>query len=1523
MTASRRAGDLAGPGVRAVVVGTGAHTGASGLAALPSVETTVRDLARALHEVCGMDPAQIELILDPADDGQVIEAVERAAAGARGPVLFVFVGHGLLGPQDQLYLATSASAAGSVARSASYRVIRDTLSDSGTRAVVVLDCCFSGLAETASTGSARDPYAGARPDGSFLLTSASLYEVAFAPPDEPHTLFTGKLLRLLREGDPSAPAWLTLDGAYAHLDRVFQDGPARPHRQSEGRVGETVIAANPAYPSPAASLPAPVHPADGTTCPYPGMEAFRAEDHRRFFGREPLVEDLLDEVSGAGRPAEGGGPPPLVLVGASGVGKSSILRAGLLAGLERRYEADPSTAWPPLLLPAPGPHPLLALADLWSRASGRPRAAIEQELAAGHLPDDGTCRVLVVDQFEEVFTRCRDAAERDRFLRALCPDAATGPHGQAGAPRVVLGLRADHYGSCLEHPALRPALRTLHNVWPMDEAGLRAAITRPAHDAGLRLEAGLVDVLLQDTREGGGHDHGSALPFLAHALRETWVRRRGATLTLAGYAATGGIWQSVARTAEAIHQELDAPGRTALRELLLGMVTLTGGGEEAVRRRIALDELLADRTEAQRDTALAVRDRLAGARLVTMDRDTAQISHEALLRAWPRLRNWIEEDRAALVTRQQLTDAAHAWDLAGRSPEYCYRGARLAAASEWYAGQSHNRLVGPREREFLAASEQLASEERDRERAQLAAEQRRTHRLRLLLGATGALLCLALIAAGLALQQRAHARANGEQAQDRQLQAAARADVATDPRAALLLAVAAHREHPTPQSRATLMDVLARTQYEGSLSTFGWVDSLSYSDNGRTLAVGQFDGAVSLWDTSKGGDPSRLAEVVAHTKSFFGNPAVWIGDGSSLLLTGADSDRSLGRFSLADRSRPRPGGRHALPMRGLLEESAFSPDGRMLVTSTVGETVLWSLAPGDGTPRLRARLPQRRSNVQAAAFGPGADLLVLGWQDGTVDLWHTSDPGHPRRLGALQGTGDAVRALCLGRDGTVLAVATEDSQVRLWDVTRATGDRPTAVTAGPAAVISGHAGPVRALALSRDGRRLALGSTDQTATVWDVSRIRPVRTAVLSGHAAPVTAVTFTPDGSTLVTGDPSGSVRFWSLTDRLTPVIAGRPLTLAAPDYYRYFETAVPYALAADGSTLALATKKHELSLVALTGARAGRRTGTVRTDPPGSFSYEGIWLSPDRSRLAAEGPRGTLTVWNVRDPARPAVESRLRAGPADASLPLEVAFRGAVMAVGSQGAATLWDLSQKGRPRRAGTVKMATDIATPVVLPAPRGSVLAVDRFLYDVTVPGHPKRLAELPAPDGGDLASAQPRTFSSDGRLLVVGRYGADGGLLYDVSAPERPVYLGALPQSNREGPYVFGGDDTFVIGPGSGTQLLYWDVREPGDAHIVASATLAKAPGALGLSPDGTKLTTYNLPGESIVWNISRLAATLRDPVARACRLAAGNPTIKEWRTIAPGVPFRKVCPALAPAPSPPPPGSAPYFPSLPTPLPAG
>ncbi|WP_322769124.1 caspase, EACC1-associated type [Frankia sp. Cr1] len=1504
MTAPRRPplGDLAGMGARAVLVGTSRHTDASGLPDLPSVATTVEDLRRALEEVCGMEPAHIRTIIDPADEGAVLDAVEEIAAQATGVVLFYFAGHGLLGPGDRLYLATHASLAGDrIARSASYQTIRDILADLPASTVVMLDCCFSGLADATGRGRQRDPYASARPRGSYLLTSASHYAVSYAPPGERHTLFTGELLRLLHEGDPAGPVRLTLDHVYGYLDRRLQAAAARPHRQSDGRAGELVLASNPAYQPVAEPDDTSLRPPDNSACPYPGMEPFQAEDHERFFGREDVVQRLLGEVTGSDT-----GHRPVMLVGSSGVGKSSILRAGLLAGLDRRHDADRTSPWPAVLLAAPGAQPLQALAERLTAATGKPLDEVERQLLAGRLPSiaerSGGCAVLVVDQFEEVFTRCPDEDQRARFIHVLCAGSDTGPD----RTRVVLGLRADHYGNCLAYPELVRALRDGQvTVPPLDDAGLRAAIERPAQAGGLVLQPGLTDLLLRDLREGGSSSLGTALPFLAHALRATWTRRSGRTLTFAGYQATGGIWRSVTRTAEEIHDTLSEPGRLALRDLLLHMVHLSDSdsGGEAVRRRVDLREITHGRSNVERQIITLVCDRLAQARLLTVDDGGAQLSHEALLRAWPRLRRWLDEDRAGLVIRQQLADATDAWQRAGRDPAFCHRGVRLAAAREWAADARHERLLRMADREFLDASIRA-------EQAEQARERRRVRRLRQILAGLAFALCLTVLAAAVAFQQRSSAQRNLRAATVRQLQAAAISATGTEPRSALLLAVEAFRRDPSQTSRAALLDVLAGTQFSGAIENLpNVVGTVTYSGDGRILVIGTGDGTAQVWDVSQPDHRRKLTDVVAHEQPVFtqGVMASWLDDGGHLLyLLGQDG--VMGMFDLADPAHPVGLGTvHGIAgngqAAGVIQAAAFSPDGHTLVASDLGVLSLWAVGTRPSDVTRLVQLPRHDTGpLNAAVFSPDGRLLALGWQDGTTELWNTTDRSHPLRQAVLTPAGltpagrPAVLSAAFSTDGRTLATGADDAQARLWDLTDPAHPRQSAG-------LSGHGGAVRAVAFSPDGRSLATGSTDRTIALWDVaSPATSVRTATFTGHQNLIKAVSFAPDGATLATGGNDDTVLFWSLADRLTPTrsaqpIVGTTLFLQSPYTPLRFSTLDP-----TGTLLAAWGAGGRPVLMYLTGPSAGRDAGTV--DVP---DRPQVVFAPDGRALATAARDGTVTVWDVSDPASPVSTAQFRISDgAGAVAYMAVSPDNTLLAVSSAaGPTTIWDISDRRHPVQASSLT-AYGTASCAVTFRPRGRILLCGDYLYDLADLRGPKPLGTLVDPDRPHLHVSGTARFSPDGNTLVAAflkdTYVFD---VSDVSATAAPRFRVKISSGAPIPAIAFSPDGRILATVGGGDEVVLWDMTFTSAPHRVTAVTLQAYPRGVAFSETGDTLTTYDEYGNVVRWNIAPLRAAVTDPVARACRLAGANPTQTEWSVMAPGVTFDRVCPTLPEAPSPP------------------
>ena len=407
-------------------------------------------------------------------------------------------------------------------------------------------------------------------------------------------------------------------------------------------------------------------------CPFKGLASFEPVDADYFFGRERLVAELVARLVGAGF---------LGIVGPSGSGKSSVLRAGLLPALAGGVLPG-SAGWRRLLL-RPGERPLDELRRVLVSGAKDPLAE-----ALDALPANGRL-LLAVDQLEELFTACRSEADRAAFTAVLAR-AAADPDGRAV---VVVALRADFYGRFAAHPAFAELLGANHVlVGPMQASELRRAVELPAARVGLRVEPELADALVDDVEGEPG-----ALPLLSTALLELWQKRQDNTLTLAAYRESGGVHGAVARLAEGTYDRIPDERKPLVRALMLRLVG-EGESDAPVRRRASLAEL-----DLERDRWMAeVLAALADSRLVTVGEGSVEVAHEALLREWPRLREWIEEDAEGRRLRRHITQAATEWDAAGRDQGELFRGARLAAALDWTA--DHALDVNELEREFVTES---------------------------------------------------------------------------------------------------------------------------------------------------------------------------------------------------------------------------------------------------------------------------------------------------------------------------------------------------------------------------------------------------------------------------------------------------------------------------------------------------------------------------------------------------------------------------------------------------------------------------------------------------------------------------------------------------------------------------------------------------------------------------------------------------------------------------------------------------
>ncbi|MER6763346.1 MULTISPECIES: nSTAND1 domain-containing NTPase [Amycolatopsis] len=1163
----------------------------------------------------------------------------------------------------------------------------------------------------------------------------------------------------------------------------------------------------------------------GERAPYLGLAAFQAAQADRFFGRDRVVEELADLA--ARRRFTG-------VFGASGSGKSSVLRAGLAARAGRGGS--------PVVVLTPGACPVEEFAVALAGPTGRSAPALRAELAAdpaharllirqamADRPSDVDL-LLVVDQFEEVFTLCRAEDEREWLIDALVA-AASGPTSRA---RVVIGVRADFYGHCARYPALVDALRGAQVlVGPMTPEDLRETITRPAAAAGCMVEAALVSRLVADAV-----GRPSVLPLVSHALLETWRRRSGATLTVAGYEAAGGIEHAVARTAETVYTALTERQREIARRLFVRLTAL-GEGTEDTKRRVDLAEVDTGEDDA------AVLEVLAAARLLTIDRETVEITHEALIRNWPRLSDWLAEDRDGLRVHRELTEAAKAWESVDRDPGALHRGTRLTLADDW--ARDHGGALNPAEREFLAAS--LAARAREQ-----AAVRRRTRRLQQFAGLLAVLLLLAAGAIVVAVRAENTATERRDTALARKAVGDAAAIRATNPALSVQLSLAAYRLAPMPETRDGLLSTLA-TPYAARITAHtDRVYSASYSEDGRLLATASADRTVRLWDVANPFQPRQLGTIGDNTGAARFRP------GGRVLAT-AGADRTVRLWDLADPARPR----RLTVLTGHTSNVtavSFSRDGRLLATG--GETVrLWDLT-NLRAPREVGAVPVSAGSVRSAELSPDGSLLALTGPDHGTALWNVRDPAQPRRMSTVDGQSRSA----FSPDGRLLATADDrDYSPNLWEVSDP--ERPRRVS-----VLAGHTAAVTTLRFSPDGKLLATAGDDNTVLLWDVTDpARAPRIAALAGHTNTVYALAFSPDGSTLASG---GGDRTLRLTD------------LAALPLADHADTVVSAAFSADGRMIATAGMDRTVRLLDAADPLRPRPLATIR-QPDAMFTAE--FSRDGRSLITASRDR-TARLWDLADPARPRELSVLTGHTAAVSRAV-LSPDGRLAATASwDGTVRLWDLADRSRPRLLGVAAGHSGGADAVAF-SPDGRLLGTGAEdgvlrLWDVADPGHPR----LVSAGTGHADSIGRLAFSPDGRHLATGS-NDHTVRLWDFSDPRSPRTT-AVVGGHSDAVYgvAFSPDGRRLVTGGQDRTVRLWDVGDPGKP-VDQGVLSGHSDGVTGaaFSPDGRFVLTASSDHTVRLWETSPERAA-----ARACALGYPRISRAEWDASFPELDYRPPCP---------------------------
>ncbi|MFJ3695273.1 WD40 repeat domain-containing protein [Streptomyces sp. NPDC090052] len=1216
-------------------------------------------------------------------------------------------------------------------------------------------------------------------------------------------------------------------------------------------------------------------------CPYPGLAAFRPEQAAWFFGRDGLVATLTGRLADNLYVHK-----PLVVVAPSGAGKSSLLQAGVLPAIKGgALPPAGSQRWPRIVF-TPGSQPLNSLISQVaplvgmspSEAAGRGesgdrgrdaclaglRQALQDEFTAV-----GSRIVVVVDQIEELFTECDDEDQRRAFLDELAWLTDPGA-GQDPAGLVLLGLRADFYARCAEHPWLRTALQDSQVfIGPMSQDELRAAIVNPATAADLEVEPGLVDALLREVigspagsayGTGTGDYEAGRLPLLAHALRATWQQRHGWLLTLDGYRTTGGIEHAVATTAEQAFARLGQAGREAAGSLFLRMVKL-GVGAEDTRRQVQRAGLI--HSEADPEVAQSVIDEFTGARLLTQERDTVAITHEAMLHAWPRLRDWIEKDRAGNLIRQDLEDAAGDWNRAGREPSLLYRGNRLGAAVDW--ASLHPLHVSATTEAFLGSARRL---------------ERRVRTLRR--SAVAGIVALALVATGtavIAIRQEAHLRAAATAALNDQIIAEARQTAPTDPALSAQLTLEAYRVAPNQDNASRLVN-LENVPVASRLSVSGLpLGSIAFSPAGHLLATGSGAGTVQLWDLT---DPTRPAAVgppltgrATSIKSVKVSP-----DGHTLAAGSTNGTVSL--WNITDPRHPKSLS-PALALAGnLVNTVAFSPDSRTLAvggtdrSNQAGRVGLWSLSNPDHPTSLGSLPAQSHGSVLTLAFSPDGRTLADGRDDHSVRLWNLGDPARTalpsRPHHVLTAAADA---LAFSPDGHTLATGgVDDGGIRLWDMSAAHTSGPKST--GKPLVDR----PVGSVAFSGDGHTLAATHDDGSITLWNVSDpyLAILMGGPLTGGARADGSVAFSPDGQTLAAASNTGSVALWILP-RMSVAGAGGPT-----------------AFSPDGRVLAAAGTTSTIDLWKVAGAHEASLLGHIHIDPGAAANT--VAFSPDGHTLAiGANTAGGSGLWltDVTDPRRPRPLSRPLTGAGTSVGSLAFSPAGHTLAVGSgDGTIGLLNVTDPRAPAPVGQPLTVPFGPGYTVAFTPDGHTLLAgggDHAIlsWNLTDP----RAANRPGRPLAGLTNVTSMAMGPDGRILAVGR--ADGSLqLWNAADISAPALVGRSParMSGSVESLVFSPDGhTLAAGGSDGAVQIVnvTDARAPTPwGHPLAGGDKDDAPTVV-FSPDGHTLASSAVSVLRL-WDLD-----VNHAVRRICSTSAGALTRQLWSRYVPRLAYRPPC----------------------------
>ncbi len=1005
--------------------------------------------------------------------------------------------------------------------------------------------------------------------------------------------------------------------------------------------------------------------------PYKGLRPFEAVDADQFFGREKLTQQLVARMA-ENDPLK----RFLAVVGPSGSGKSSVVKAGLIPAL--RQGALPGSKDWFLVEMVPGIHPLDELENALLRVAVNKPDNLSEVLhrdarglamaAQSILPPGGSSELaLFIDQFEEAFTLAATPEETAQFLDLLA-GAITDPYCPL---RVVITLRADFYDRPLMHPTFSELMskRTIVVV-PLSPSELERAVTAPAESVGVVLEPELVKQIIAEVKNEPG-----TLPLLQYALTELFERHEGRKITRAAYNKIGGVLGALARRADEIYDTLSPEGKPAAEQLFLRLVTL-GEGTEDTRRRVPMSELLS--MGIPRDLMNDVIAIFGKHRLLTFDRDpisrapTVEVAHEAIIREWNQLKTWLDASREDVRQQRRLATLLNEWQNAGRDHSFLLRGAQLQQFELWC--ETSKLALVDAEREFLQASIDAREAQHTAERARQQHEQELERRAQIfqrrLLIAVSVAAVIALLLAGFAFTQRAEAERSAAtamaaealainqannvatsaavaQRRADELQSLSLADDAERAREgnnidlALSLAIEANRiPNPPIEVQRILGELLpisaARLLNGGHTDR---VSALAYSPDGATLLSAGGDGLLILWNPRTG----AIVQQITTGSSI--NSAAYLPNGTQAIT--ASNDGTLTLWDLNTGEALRVFGADGSGHTDAVFSVAVSPDGRYALSGSRDATlILWDVATGQVVRRFENGHTDRVTSVAISADG---QFGLSGSADNTAIAWNLTTGEVVWRL---QGHTDIVTSVAFNPNGNLALTGAADNTVMLWNL----------ATGAMVRRLEGHTERVTSVAFSPDGRLAASGSgspfagasNENTVILWDVQS--GAQLARFNGHSSQVTTVTFSRDGLNVVSGSTDTTLRVWAIEPdvEIARLQTGVPITdfalnndgtlglAAGSDFsltlWDMQSTAELWQVATSHSNLINAVAMNTAGTRALTASDDRTlilwdlSTGTpIRTLNGHTNQVKDVVFTPD-GRFALSGSRDrTLILWDV----------------------------------------------------------------------------------------------------------------------------------------------------------------------------------------------------------------------------------------------------------------------------------------------------